>query len=216
MTSVDTRTGGRRRTWPWLAVVIPFGLGAFVPIYIGVRARRGAWLALGCLWMALFVIGAVFQAVDPHSDTAGGFYVFAWIGAAFESFAIRGEYERQMHSPLRAAERDAQARLEERRHASTIARQNPALAREMGLGRPDVPGANAEGLIDVNNAPARALATLPGVDDRLATTIIETRASINGFDSVEDMGAVLDLPAQLVEALKDLVIFLPRSATPAR
>jgi DNA uptake protein ComE-like DNA-binding protein len=215
MMSTETRAGGLPRQWPWLAVIIPFGLGALVPIYAGVRARRGAWVALGCLWMALFIIGATFQAVDSHSDTAGGFYVFAWIGAAFESFAIRGEYERRMHSPLRAAERDAQARLEQRRYASTIARQNPALAREIGLGRPDLPGRDAEGLIDVNNAPAHALATLPGVDDRFATTIIETRASINGFDSVEDMGAVLDLPAELVEALKGLVIFLPRSGTPA-
>jgi DNA uptake protein ComE-like DNA-binding protein len=80
----------------------------------------------------------------------------------------------------------------------------------MGVGRPDEPGAFDAGLVDVNNAPATTLLRLPGIDDSLATRIVETRAQTNGFSSLEDLGAVLDLPGDLVERLRDHVVFLPR------
>jgi len=51
---------------------------------------------------------------------------------------------------------------------------------------------------------------VPGIDDGLATRIVEARAQTNGFISLEDLGAVLDLPGDLVERLREHVVFLPR------
>ena len=63
-------------------------------------------------------------------------------------------------------------------------------------------------MVDVNNASASALLRLPGITDALATRIIEVRAQTAGFSSLEDLGTVLDLPGQLVERLRDHVVFL--------
>lgn len=97
-------------------------------------------------------------------------------------------YERRMRSPLLDASQGAEARLRERREAQELARHQPLLAREMGVGRQDIAGAPDVGLIDVNNAPASALTRLPGVDDTLATRIIGAGAQIDGFSSAEDSG----------------------------
>src|SRR5204862_2910787 len=104
----------------------------------------------------------------------------------------------------------AEERLRERREAQRLARERPEVAKELGVGRPDRPGAQAAGLVDVNNAPVAALARLPGVDDALAHRIADVREEVDGFQSVEDLGAVLDLDGHAVERLRDHAVFLPR------
>ncbi len=64
--------------------------------------------------------------------------------------------------------------------------------------------------MDVNNASLGALLGLPGIDEALATRIVEARAELNGFSSVHDLGGVLDLDGNAVERLRDRVVFLPR------
>jgi hypothetical protein len=136
--------------------------------------------------------------------------ILAWVGAAATSFAIRPAYNRTLGSPFEHARETAETRLSERARARQLARQRPELALEMGIGRPDLPGAQDCGLVDVNNASRAALVRLPGVDRELATKIVETREQINGFASVDDLGAALDLDGNLVEDLRDRVVFLPR------
>jgi DNA uptake protein ComE-like DNA-binding protein len=50
---------------------------------------------------------------------------------------------------------------------------------------------------------------LPGIDDALATRIVEARSQVGGFSSVEDLGIALDLAGDVVEDLRDRVVFLP-------
>jgi DNA uptake protein ComE-like DNA-binding protein len=141
--------------------------------------------------------------------------IVGWVGAVAASFSIRPAYERQMSSPLLKASEAARERLSERRRALALACENPALAQEMGIGRPDKPGAADAGVVDVNNASVSALETLPGIDDQLATRIAEVRAEIAGFSSLEDLGQALDLDGDLVEVLRGKVVFLPRQNPPA-
>ena len=94
--------------------------------------------------------------------------------------------------------------------ALKLARENPALAQEIGIGRPDKAGATDADLVDVNNASVTALLKLPGVDGDCATEIIEAREKVGGFSSLEDMGAALDLDGALIEGLRGQVVFLPR------
>ena len=203
-----------RSRWAWLSL-LPLGLGAWAPIYAGVRARVAGWIALGLGWSAVAVTGWVVSASANHSHgrysaAAGLLIILAWAGAAATSFVIRPGYDRRMASPLLGASEQAQARLQERREAQQLARRNPTLAREMGVGRPDVAGSADAGVIDVNNAASQALLKLPGVDDALAMRIVEIRAEVGGFSSVEDLGEALDLPGDAVEALRERVVFLPR------
>jgi hypothetical protein len=51
----------------------------------------------------------------------------------------------------------------ERERAGRLARDNLRLAREMGTGRPDLPGAHDAGLVDVNNVPSSSLVALLGL-----------------------------------------------------
>src|ERR1035437_6977744 len=206
----------RRSNWPWLSL-IPLGLGAWAPIYAGVRARVKSWVLLGILWSAIVVAGFVANAVSKsgqsgNNDFAGFLLILGWLGAIPTSFSTRGAYERRMGSPLLQAAQAGEQRLEDRRRALELARRDPAVAREMGIGRADEKGAIDVGLVDVNNASAIALMKLPGVDGDVATQIIEAREKVGGFSSLEDMGETLDLDGHLVEGLRGEVVFLPRRA----
>ena len=211
-----TRHAEQRSRWPWISL-IPIGLGAWAPIYAGVRARRWSWILLGMLCCAAVIAGFIKNSTGGHpgsDDIAGLLVIIGWAGAVAASFSIRPAYERQMSSPLLEASEEARERLSERRRALALARENPALAREMGIGRPDKSGAADAGLVDVNNASVATLETLPGINDQLATRIAEVRAQIGGFSSLEDLGAALDLDGDLVEGLRERAVCLPREKPP--
>jgi DNA uptake protein ComE-like DNA-binding protein len=203
-----------RSRWPFISL-IPLGLGAWAPIYAGVKARQRSWIALGILWSVVVLAGVLKNSISAagqhgNDDLAGMIIIIGWVGAVATSFMIRSAYERQMGSTLLAATEAGELRLKDRRRALQIAGQNPSLAREIGIGRPDRPGAADAGLVDVNNASVAALMKLPGIDDQLATQVVETRAETHGFSSLEDLGATLDLDGNLVEGLRGQVVFLPR------
>jgi DNA uptake protein ComE-like DNA-binding protein len=183
--------------WVWTSAA-PLALGAWAPIVPGRQLRRPRWVALGALWSAVALVGWVLAVTtDGDSGLGGLFIIVGWVGATATALTIRPSYVAATASSLR-------------REAQKLALQRPELALELGIGRPDRPGAEAAGLVDVNNAPLSVLLGLPGVDDALATRIGEARAQINGFSSVQDLGSVLDLDAYAVERLEDLVVFLPR------
>jgi hypothetical protein len=206
-----SRHPAQRSRWPYISL-IPFGFGAWAPIYAGVKARERTWIALGVLWSVLIVIALVVSSGDGHAHDGpvGGLVIVAWLGSIATSFSIRGTYDLRMSSPVLTATEAAEQRLADRRRALELARKNPALAQEAGIGRPDRLGAADAGLVDVNNASVTALLKLPGVDGDTATQIIETREKLGGFSSLEDLGETLDLDGHLVEGLRDFVVFLPR------
>jgi DNA uptake protein ComE-like DNA-binding protein len=196
--------------WPWLSL-LPLGLGAWAPLYAGVRARSRTWVVLGILWSLIVLVGWILAVGSENEGGLGGMLmILGWVAGAATSFTIRTQYALRMRSPLLAATEQARERLADRDRARALVRRDPALATEVGVGRPDRHGAVALDLVDVNNAPVTALLTLPGVDGELATRIAETRAAVGGFTSVEDLGLALDLPGNLVEALRERVVFLPR------
>jgi Helix-hairpin-helix motif len=202
-----------RSRWPYISL-IPFGFGSWAPVYAGVKARDSRWIALGLLWTVLIVVGLILSGGHGHGNDSlvGALAIGSWVGGIATSFSIRGAYEQRMGSPLLRAAETGEQRLRERQRALKIAADRPELAREMGIGRPDVKGAAAGGLVDVNNASVTALLALPRMDGNLATEIIETREKVNGFTSLEDMGVAMDLPGDTVEALRGAVVFLPRTS----
>ena len=106
--------------------------------------------------------------------------------------------------------RQPRQRLADRRRALELAARDPSLAQEIGIGRPDRRGAAHGGLVDVNNASARALQRLPGVDGHLAARIVATRGELGGFSSLEDLGETLDIDGGTVERIRGRAVFLPR------
>jgi DNA uptake protein ComE-like DNA-binding protein len=202
----------RRSSWPYVSL-IPFGFGSWIPIYAGVKARERTWTALGLVWLVMIIAALALSSGHGHGNdgAVGALAIIAWIGGIATSFSIRGAYEERMGSQLHGAAEAAEQRLSDRRRAAEIAAHNPALAQEIGIGRPDRAGADAAGLVDVNNANVTALLTLPGVDGDLATEIVEAREKVGGFSSLEDCGAALDIDGATVERLRGHVVFLPRT-----
>jgi len=202
--------------WAFISLM-PLGLGAWAPIYAGVKARRPLWIFLGVLWTAVVIAAFALNANTAsgqhgNNDNAGGLFILAWVGAIATSFIIRPAYQRQMHSNMQHAIDAGEQRLADHERAARLARTNPRLAKEIGVGRPDRHGAADGGLVDVNNASVTALLKLPGVDGDVATAICECREKLGGFSNLEDLGETLDLDGGVVESLRDKVVFLPRGS----
>jgi DNA uptake protein ComE-like DNA-binding protein len=62
----------------------------------------------------------------------------------------------------------------------------------------------------VNSASVDEFSQLPGMSPELARRVVEVRERIDGFDSVLDFAAVLDLPPRFVDGLRDRLLCLPR------
>ncbi|GGV04720.1 hypothetical protein GCM10010182_23930 [Actinomadura cremea] len=96
-----------------------------------------------------------------------------------------------------------------REKARELAASDPGLAKELRIGRPDLPRQyNDGGLVDVNHAPAKALALLPGITPELAERIERVRAETGGFMSAEELSAIAGLPPDLTGDLVDYAVFI--------
>jgi DNA uptake protein ComE-like DNA-binding protein len=198
----------------WLLLTLPLGFTTWAAfLYIGIRARRARWLVWAGVYAAtLAAYGALDSPANPSSTAkalAAGLWLVTWIGGGIYAFAVSSDAVRRIQSRADPAVEAAEARIERRAAGRHLLASQPALAREVGVGRPDIAGADDYGLVDVNHAPAAALTRLPGVTSDLAGRIATQRAQSGGFSSVEDLGMLLDLPAAMVDQMRDMVVFLP-------
>jgi DNA uptake protein ComE-like DNA-binding protein len=204
----------RVKGWWVLAGLVPFGLGA--PggfIYAANRTGRRSWYLAAAVWAIVALVGVVFALVaeddTPLGTLGGGLVSIAWIGGFVHGLAVRDAYVRMVRGAADDPAREARGRLAQRERAMQLVRGEPEVARELGVGRPDVPGAQHMGVVDVNHGSAEALAQLPGVDADLAQRMIAARDAVQGFASAEDAGAVLDLHPTAVERIGRQAVFLP-------
>jgi len=195
-----------------LPMLGPFGWlswGTF--FYMGARAGRVRWYLWGALYLAWTIAAMVVLGINGTGEeetgsdffdgvgTIGSFVL--WVVALTHALTVRREFLHRIR--LRGM---TQSHEVEERVAKEIAERNPAMARRIGIGRPDRSHAEHAGLVDVNSAPVGTLARLPGLDDALARHTAEIRP----LGSVEEMGAVLDLPAPVVDDLRERTIFIAR------
>jgi len=209
------QTPARFRGKAWLLLtVVPFGLTTWAAFaYIGIRARRPRWLAWAAVYAALLAAYLVLDTTAGQSNAASAvaavLALLAWIGGGIHAFAVSDDAARRIQGRTDPALDAARTRIERRAEGRRLLARQPALAKEIGLGRPDVSGADDYGLVDVNHASAAALAKLPGITDEVVRQIADRRTQAGGFSSVEDLGLVLDLPPGMVEQIRDTAIFIP-------
>lgn len=203
--------GGLRGKGWLLFAAVPFGLTTWVAfLYIGIRARRAQWLAWSAVYAAM--LGAYTALVGVGGKGSGMALagaligILAWIGGGGHAIAISNQAVRRIRIQTDPALDAARMRIERRAEGRRLAATQPALAKEVGVGRPDNAGSDGYYLIDVNHASLAALASLPGISAEVAAEIADKRAQVGGFSSVEDLGAVLDLPPGVVEQIRDLVV----------
>jgi DNA uptake protein ComE-like DNA-binding protein len=207
-------SGKRFRGKTWLLLAVPLGFttwGAF--LYIGIRARRPQWLAWAGLYAVTLAGYLTLDAPAHPGGTAKGvaacLAILTWIGGGVHALAISNDAVRRIQDRNDPDLEAARARIEHRAEGRHLLATQPALAREVGVGRPDIPGARDYGLVDVNHAPAAAIARLPGMTDELASRAVAARDQAGGFSSVEDCGMLLDLPPATVDQMRDMAVFVP-------
>jgi competence ComEA-like helix-hairpin-helix protein len=196
-----------------LLTLAPLGMLAFGAfLYAGIRARVRRWTAAGVVYAIVVYIGFILATTDEDrvlSDIGVTAVLLAWAVSFVHAVSIRGAFLERL--ALIEGERydSAEDRILEREEARRLAREDPARAREMGVGRPDREGF-AGGLVDLNNAPASAIEELAGVTREVAERIVAVREEVGGFSSLEDLAHVLDLPVALVDRIRAEVVLLPR------
>jgi DNA uptake protein ComE-like DNA-binding protein len=198
----------------WL-LLVSLGLGfttwaAF--LYIGLRARRRAWLAWAAVYGALLAVSLVLDGAANPSPTAAGVgaaaLLSAWLGGTAHAATVRRDAGRQIRQSDGTRVDAARQRIVRRAEGQRLAARDLRLAREVGVGRPDVPGADDFGLIDVNHASEDALSRLPGITPETARRIAETREGVGFFKSADDLGIYLDLPPNQVDEIREYAVFL--------
>jgi hypothetical protein len=104
---------------------------------------------------------------------------------------------------------EALARRARRLEARRILERDPGLARELLIGRPDLPRRFDDGgLVDVNHVPVAVIAALPGLTPELAEQIVQARDQHSGFAFFEELAAYADLPDGLAEELSERLVFV--------
>jgi hypothetical protein len=196
-----------KRWWYVLIGPLTLGILAWVAfLFMGVRGRKPLWLAYAGIYLAVAVAGAVLTELEGEDASFSGFIWIALMGASLaHTLALRGAFEERMEmldDPALDAAEDAADRRE---HAREIVASDPARARELGIGRPDLPQSFHAGVIDVNGAPPEWIARVGG----LSSEVVDLIAAGRPYSSLEDMDLVVNLPPRDLERLRDVAVFIP-------
>jgi DNA uptake protein ComE-like DNA-binding protein len=82
------------------------------------------------------------------------------------------------------------------------------LARDLGIGRPDLPRDYDDGgLVDVNHVPAAVLAGHLGLSQAEVADVLATRDRLGRFASADELSAYTAMAPDRVDQLRDLLIF---------
>ncbi|WP_246251233.1 MULTISPECIES: helix-hairpin-helix domain-containing protein [Actinomadura] len=136
-----------------------------------------------------------------------------WVAGTAHAFAVRSSvFPRELprNRINQHAIEVAKYRRTLREEARALAAEDPALAHELRIGRPDAPRTYDDGgLVDVNHAPGEIIAALPGMDAELAERVVRLRDTQGPFVSAEELAVNADLPPDIVPQLSEYSIFLP-------
>ena len=196
----------------WAAVPLA-SLGLATPLvflYPAIRRRTASdWIALA-VYVALTV--TAFVALDapegPVSDTSFfGALLLLSLGGTVHALIVRA---RVFTPAIDSAEAIARAiHRQGLREAARKAAQNPAIASELRIGRPDLRRRFDDGgLIDLNHAPPAVLASIPEMTPELVERIVTARAHRGEFASLDELSARVPLPPGLTGPLSEYAIFL--------
>ena len=197
--------------------VLPIAtIGLAAPFTVGYAAHRLRSRALvicasvyGATVVTAFVLVGSTASDSDWKVNAGMWLALATgTAATIQSFIVRDQV---VHGPTAGDDVIGGARetLRRRDASRRIVAQNPLLARELMIGRPDLERRYDDGgLVDVNHVPVEVLATLPGIDRATAELIADVRFGIGGFASVDDLSVTLHLAPQVLDASAPRMVFL--------
>jgi hypothetical protein len=218
---------GRQLAWASVPVW-SIGFLSFVPFgaYALSTRRPRDWAVFAGYLAATIAMIVALSVVSTNSgaDGALGGFIIALAGCAAVHAAVlyrpgRGPRPLAPGAPPgatglspeqrnRESVAQARSRIERRAQARRLAETNPALARELRIGRPDlIRNYDDGGLVDVNHMPGPALAHLLGLAPAEAADVLGARDRIGRFTSADELCAYTSLTPDRVDELRDLMLF---------
>jgi hypothetical protein len=207
----------------WASVPVwSIGFLAFAPFlaFAVINRRRRDWATFGAYLAATIGVIVAIGAVNSNSGAgaAVGGLIIALAGCAAVHSAVlfRPGREalasdpgpRSLEQRNRAAVADAKSRIERRNDARHLVATNPSLARDLRIGRPDLPRDYDDGgLVDVNHVPGLFLAQALGLARSEITDVLAARERLGRFSSADELCAYTQLSPDRVDELRDLMIF---------
>jgi DNA uptake protein ComE-like DNA-binding protein len=197
---------------------IPFlTLGFGTPysfLYAAVKQRSwrlGATSA--AYWGGSAMVMALMSPGDGILATLGAaLMTILWITGTVHAFTVRPSVFPRTNPRDRLNQHAidvAKHRRALREQSRALIAEDPVLAVELRIGRPDLPRAYDDGgLVDVNHVPGPTLGLLPGMTEELAERVLRVRKEQGGFVSVEELAVDADLPPDLVQGMAEYAIFL--------
>ena len=214
---------GLRRVLSFVWAFLPalsFGYLAPIPIiHAAVKLRTWTLWAAAALYTAavIFVLSATMtvtsgpvepaEVSDPPGWAAALLFGLIVVPTAHALAVRKRVFEPRSQDPAIAAVLNAWQRREE---ARAISARDVELARELRIGRPDLPRQFDDGgLVDLNHVPAPVIVDLLGLSEADAVQVIDARDRIGGFSSAEEVIAYTDLSPTVVDGLRERLVFLP-------
>lgn len=216
----------------WLPVhVLSFGL--LSPVLFAqaaTRSRRAVHAATAVLYLVALVTAITLVGTAPEDaagerqglapDLGGALILLVLLGGLAHLLVVRHQVYGAAAPAPRPSAHDggshadpaigaALAARSRRAEARRLVREDPLLAREVGVGRPDLPRTYDDGgLVDLNAVPAPVLATVLGIDASLAGRIVAARQAAGRFGAVDEMLVHVDVPIGLWDHVRDRAIVL--------
>lgn len=197
-------------SWLWVAIpVLSVGTLAWIPTLHAAAQLRSRICAHWTLVLAAFLVPAfsITGAATPLAFAAAG--GFGSVQAIRLRGIIFGEALRRSSDldPIAAGRRQRKLRTEARR---LIAR-DPQLARELHVGRPDIPHRRYDdgGLVDVNTTPESTLGDHLKLDTEVVERIVLVREQVGTVSSVDEFVARCMIPREVVSRIRHLAVAIP-------
>jgi len=148
---------------------------------------------------------------DPRAMIAGYLIMLLVIsGVVVQAFLIRELHQADLQTargaavPVMSPVDVALAARSRRVEARRVAQTDPLLARDLRIGRPDLPRSYDDGgLVDLNTAPAPLIAQFCGLPGVMAEGIVTARQQRGGFPTVDDALGQAHIPVPYRDVVRD-------------
>ena len=141
--------------------------------------------------------GVLAQNPDVEPATAGLSQLGLVMATTTHAFLLRERVFPPPAPPTIASDPAVAAALtarQRRDQARALAERDPALARELSIGRPDLPREFDDGgLVDVNRVPASVLVDRLGLSALEAGRVAQTRDHLGGFSGPAELAVYAEL-----------------------
>lgn len=204
----------RLATILWALIpLLTLGLLAFVPFAHAAAKLQNRRLWLVAAFYAVVTVGLFGPLADASntSDLGAALFTAAWfaliVGSTVHALVLR----RRVFSPpaVQPAMAAALADRELRQQARAIVAGDPALARELRIGRPDLPRQfNDGGLVDVNHVPNQVLVDWLGLSPAEAARVVEARERLGGFSSAAELCTFAEIADATIDPAQERLLFL--------